>query len=227
MKPPLKLYFERGSILSLPLVFSLLFIALDIDFGDGGAIILLIVLIIAVVSLPGSLVIVAGGALAAFSIGNIGIWFFMALSVVNAHVMAMVYARRRSIRRTNPHRYIPKDSSTILGYASLSEFAESHQLEENSVVDKIWAGELSGQRVKGAWYVHSDGTSPHQRDQTRDDKRLHRDLELRRDDDVRPPEAGLNLRIRLRRPTTAHPQNARPQVTKGDQKSQAMNSMGR
>ncbi|MEQ6292183.1 hypothetical protein ACFPAG_16375 [Vogesella sp. GCM10023246] len=102
MKKSLFRYFPFGLLLSAPLLatFSFGFSGQPIS-NDSNNVLLLIMSVIGVLSLPGSVILLAVGFIAAFSGktgGTIAV-ICMALSVANAHFMAMVYARAFSAKK--------------------------------------------------------------------------------------------------------------------------------
>jgi len=99
MKTPLWSFFPFGFLLSVPLLATLGFGFSGQTISNGSNnLFLLIMFVFGLLSLPGSLVLLVVGFLAAFSgkQGEIYALVCMALSVANAHFMAMVYARALS-----------------------------------------------------------------------------------------------------------------------------------
>ncbi|MFC3530957.1 hypothetical protein ACFOLG_02050 [Vogesella facilis] len=99
MKTPLWPFFPFGFVLSAPLLATLAFgFSGHSMSNEANNICLLIMLVIGLLSLPGSLVLLVVGFVAAFSgkQGEILALVSMALAVANAHFMAMVYARALS-----------------------------------------------------------------------------------------------------------------------------------
>jgi len=105
MKKPLRDFFPYGFLLSFPLLTTLMVGFSGSSMSNGtNNFLLLVMFAIGVLSLPGSLILLGVGFVAAFSgkAGEVVAMLCMALSVANAHLMAMVYARALS----------PKDERT-------------------------------------------------------------------------------------------------------------------
>jgi hypothetical protein len=96
MTLPSATYFPWGFWLSLPLAATLAFgLFSDADWANN--LVLLLLLIFWILTLPGSLILVIVGFAAAFSgkAGELIAWLCIALSVVNAHIVAMRYAEKQ------------------------------------------------------------------------------------------------------------------------------------
>jgi hypothetical protein len=103
---PLLPHFRYGFALSVPLAITLLFgFSAQSTSNEANNAFLLVVFAIGVLTLPGSLVLLVAGFMAAFSgeLGEVIAVLCMGLSVVNAHLMGMVYARAL-IRRAAMNR---------------------------------------------------------------------------------------------------------------------------